>query len=110
MPSPPLAKHLHPKRLTRTLGAIAGLFSALSVIAGVIAARTGPHGFAKLKVALHLAKEPFIVKLATGLAAVAVTAATAYGVLNFYLWWQEREAEPDAAQPKPDRDSESKAA
>lgn len=110
MPSPAFTKHLHPKRLTRTLGAVAGLFSALSAVTGLIAARSGPHGFAKLKVALHLAKEPFIVKLATGLAAIAVAAATGYGVLNFYLWWRERDDEPEGAPKAQDREPPSKAA
>ena len=110
MPNKRLAKHLNPKRLVRTLGAIAGLASALSVVTGLIAARAGPHGFAKLKVALHLAKEPFIVKLATGFAGLAVTAATGYGVLNFYLWWKEHDVEPETTQKKPDEGSSSRAA
>lgn len=96
-----LARRLHPKHLGNTMGAIAGLASALSVGLGFLAARAAPRGFARLTVALHLAKEPLIVKLAAGVAGIAVATAAIAGVLKFYTWWTEYEAdvEADARQP-----------
>lgn len=91
-PTKPPTSALHPKRLGPTMAAIAGLASALSVVVGLVAARVTPHGFARLAVSLHLAREPFIVKLAAGIAALAVAAATVSGLLHFYTWWQEHDA------------------
>jgi hypothetical protein len=91
-PAPRLATRLDPKRLGKTMAAVAGLASALSVLIGLLAARTAPHGFARLAVTLHLAHEPFIVKLAALVAGLAVTAATVSGLLHFYTWWLERDA------------------
>jgi hypothetical protein len=65
----------------------------LSVGLGFLAARAAPKGFARITVALHLAKEPLIVKLAAATAGVAVTTAAIAGVLKFYSWWTEQEAE-----------------
>ena len=92
-PVNPLTRTLHPKRLSKTLAAIAGFASALSVIVGMIAARMAPHGFARLSVALHLSKQPFIMQLAAGIAGIAVAAATISGLLHFWTWWQEREVD-----------------
>ena len=75
------------------MAAIAGFASALSVIVGMIAARMAPHGFARLSVALHLSKQPFIMQLAAGIAGIAVAAATISGLLHFWAWWQEREVD-----------------
>ena len=92
-PVNPLARTLHPKRLSKTMAAIAGFASALSVIFGVIAARMAPHGLARLSVALHLSRQPLIMQLAAGIAALALAAATISGLLHFYTWWQERDAD-----------------
>ena len=94
-PVKPLARALHPKRLGKTMAAIAGLTSALSVALGIVAARAAPHGLARLTVALHLSREPFIVKLAAGIAGIAVATATLSGLLHFYTWWRERDADVD---------------
>jgi len=107
-PASRLARRLHPKHLGNTLGAIAGLASALSVGLGFLAARASPHGFARLTIALHLAKEPLIVKLAAGVAGIAVATAALAGVLKFYTWWTEHEADLEAqAQPPAARDNVS---
>jgi Zn-dependent protease with chaperone function len=84
---------LRTKRLAQTMAAIAGLSSALSVVVGLLASRVAPHGLQRLAVTLHLAREPFIVKLAAGMAAIAVAAATVSGLLHFYTWWRERNAD-----------------
>ena len=82
---------LHPRRLAKMTAAIAGLTCSLSVLAGVIAARAAPHGLRGIAVSLHLAHQPLIVKLAAGIATVALIAAAVSGLLHFYTWWQEHE-------------------
>ncbi len=82
----------HHKRLAKTTAAIAGLTCALSVFAGMIAARAAPHGLRGLAVSLHLAHQPLIVKIAAGIASLAVVTAALSGLLHFYAWWHE---EPD---------------
>ncbi|HTC53040.1 MAG TPA: hypothetical protein VK700_13970 [Steroidobacteraceae bacterium] len=82
---------LHPKRLAKMTAAIAGLTCALSVLAGVIAARAAPHGLRGIAVSLHLAHQPLIVKVAAGITSLAVVSAAVSGLLHFYSWWQEHE-------------------
>jgi hypothetical protein len=80
---------LHPKRLAKTTAAIAGLTCALSVLAGVVAARAAPHGLHGLAVSLHMARQPLIVKVAAGITSLAVISAAVSGLLHFYAWWHE---------------------
>ena len=80
---------LHPKRLDPSIGAIAGLASAVSGIVGFIAQNAMGHGWRKASIALHLAKKPLIVRLAPAIAAVAVGIATAAALLRFYNWCRE---------------------
>jgi hypothetical protein len=80
---------LHPKRLDPSIGAIAGLASAVSVIVGFMAQSAMGHGWHKASIALHLAKKPLIVRLAPAIAAVAVGIATAAALLRFYNWCRE---------------------
>jgi hypothetical protein len=80
---------LHPKRLDPSIGAIAGLASAVSVIVGFIAQNAMGHGWHKASIALHLAKKPLIVRLAPAIAAIAVGIATAAALLRFYNWYRE---------------------
>ncbi len=82
---------LHPKRLAKMTAAIAGLTCSLSVLVGVIAARAAPHGLRGVAVSLHLAHQPLIVKVAAGIATIALIAAAISGLLHFYTWWQEHE-------------------
>jgi hypothetical protein len=92
-------KSLQPKRLTNSTAALAGLASAISVFVGVLAARAAPHGWLRLASALHLHKQPMIVKLAPMVAGVAITIATAAGLFKFYSWCLEREeAESEEAE------------
>ena len=91
-PEPQVARRpgvLHPKRLARTTAAVAGLTCALSVMAGVVAARAAPHGLHGLAVSLHLARQPMIVKIAAGITSLAVITAAVSGLLHFYAWWHE---------------------
>jgi hypothetical protein len=80
---------LHPKRLDPSIGPIAGLASAVSVIVGFIAQKAMGHGWHKASIALHLAKKPLIVRLAPAIAAVAVGIATAAALLRFYNWFRD---------------------
>jgi hypothetical protein len=82
-------KTFHHKSLARSIGAIASLAGALSVLVGVMATRMAPHGWGHVKMALHLAKKPLIVQAAPFIAGFAVVAATAAGLLSFYSWWRE---------------------
>ena len=96
-----LGKPLQPKRLSNSTAAMAGLASAVSVFVGVLAARAAPHGWLRIASALHLHRQPFIVKLAPLVAGVAITIATAAGLVKFYSWCTEREeeeAEANSAQ------------
>jgi hypothetical protein len=87
------SRTLHHKTLARSIGAIAGLTGALSVLVGTLAARMTPHGWSSVKVALHLSHKPLILKLAPFIAGFAVAAAAAAGLLSFYSWYREgREA------------------
>src|ERR1700683_4107356 len=86
-----LVKPLQPKRLSNSTAALAGLASALSVFVGVLAARAAPHGWLGIAGAMHLHRQPLIVKLAPVVAGVAVTLATAAALVKFYLWCVERE-------------------
>jgi hypothetical protein len=79
----------HHKSLARSIGAIASLAGAVSVLVGVMASRMAPHGWAHVKMALHLTKKPLIVQAAPFIAGFAVTAAAVAGLLSFYSWWRE---------------------
>jgi hypothetical protein len=83
------AKTLHHKNLARSIGAIGSLAGALSVLVGVMATHMAPHGWAHVKMALHLTKKPLILQAAPFIAGFAVTAATVAGLLSFYSWWRE---------------------
>jgi hypothetical protein len=86
-----LVKSLHHKRLSNSTGALAGFATAISVLVGLVAAHFAPKGVYRVKVALHLAKIPLIVKLAPVLTGLAVAVATAAGLIRFYSWLKERE-------------------
>jgi hypothetical protein len=94
-----LVKPLQPKRLSNSTAALADLAGAISVFVGVVAARAAPHGWLRLASALHLHRQPMIVKLAPVVAGVAITIATAAGPVKFCSWCLEREeAEPEEDQ------------
>lgn len=92
-----LLSRLHHKSVIDSTGAFAGLASAISVLFGLIAARFGPHGFGRIAVALHVHKQPLLVRLAPLVAAIALALATAAGLLRFYAWWRERRTSSAAA-------------
>jgi hypothetical protein len=83
------AATLHHKNLARSIGAIASLTGAVSVLVGVLATRMSPHGWGHVKMALHLTKKPLLMQLAPFIATFAVTAATVAGLLSFYSWYRE---------------------
>src|ERR1700726_191857 len=94
-----LTKPLQPKRLSNSTAALAGLAGAISVFVGILAARAAPHGWLRLASALHLHRQPLIVKMAPIVAGVAITIATAAGLGQLYWWGLEcDEAEPEDAQ------------
>jgi hypothetical protein len=83
------AKSFHHKNLARSIGAIASLAGAVSVLVGVMAQRFAPHGWGRLTMALHLTRKPLLMQLAPYIAGFAVAAATAAGVLSFYSWYRD---------------------
>jgi hypothetical protein len=96
-----LIHHLHPRRLDPSIGAIAGLASAVSVIVGFLAQSAMGHGWHKMLITLHLAKKPWIVRLAPVFAGIAVGVATAAALIRFYNWMREPRAAAhgEATQP-----------
>jgi hypothetical protein len=88
------AKTFHHKTLARSIGAIASLSGALSVLVGALAARMAPHGWSHVKMALHLTRSPLLLQLAPFIAAFAVTAATVAGLMSFYSWYREGAEQP----------------
>jgi hypothetical protein len=90
----------HHKNLARSIGAIASLAGAMSVLVGVLATHMSPHGWGHVKMALHLTKKPLLMQLAPFIAAFAVTAATVAGLMSFYSWYREgREKKAAASRP-----------
>jgi hypothetical protein len=92
-----LLKRVDKKKLHRSLGAVAGLTSSVSVIVGMLAARATPKGWGRVTLALHMTKKPLIMKLAPLLTGASVAIVTAVGIMGFYIWLMERDA--DAGQP-----------
>ncbi|HEY4771559.1 MAG TPA: hypothetical protein VIH50_00875 [Steroidobacteraceae bacterium] len=92
---------LEHKRLSNSTAAIAGLASAVSVLVGVIAAHFAPHGWLRIASALHLHRQPMIVKLAPIATGIAVTIATAAGLIKFYSWCVEREEAESERREQP---------
>jgi hypothetical protein len=89
------AKTFHHKNLARSIGAIASLAGAVSILIGALAAHMAPHGWSRVKVALHLAKKPLLLQLTPYIAGFAVTVAAVAGLLSFYSWYREaREKKP----------------
>jgi hypothetical protein len=80
---------LHHKNLARSIGAIASLSGAVSVLVGALAAHMAPHGWRHVKLMLHLTKKPLLMQLAPFIAGFAITAATAAGLLSFYSWYRD---------------------
>lgn len=92
---------LEHKRLSNSTAALAGLASAVSVLVGVIAAHFAPHGWLRIASALHLHRQPMIVKIAPMVTGMAVTVATAAGLIKFYSWCVEREEAESAGRREP---------
>jgi hypothetical protein len=92
-------KRLDKKKVHRSLGAIAGFTSAVSVIVGTLAARATPRGWGRVSMALHMTKKPFIMKLAPILTGASVAVVTAVGIMGFYIWLVERDAEANRNSP-----------
>jgi hypothetical protein len=88
---------LHPKRIDPSIGVIAGLASAVSVIVGLMAQSALGHGWYRAFIALHVAKKPMIVELAPVISGVAVGIATAAALVRFYNWYREIRGSADSA-------------
>jgi hypothetical protein len=89
---------LHPKRIDPSIGVIAGLASAVSVIVGLMAQNALGHGWHRAFIALHVAKKPMIVALAPIISGVAVGIATAAALVRFYNWYREIRGSADSAR------------
>jgi hypothetical protein len=96
------ARTFHHKTLARSIGAIASLAGAMSVLIGAVATHMAPHGWGRMKMALHLTKKPLLMQLAPFIAAFAVTAATVAGLLSFYSWYRESREQRTASSSEPD--------
>jgi hypothetical protein len=94
-----ILKSLDKKKMHRSLGAVAGLISSVSVIVGLLAARATPRGWGRVSMALHMTKKPLIMKLAPLLTGVSVAIVTAVGILGFWIWLMERESEASRHAP-----------
>ena len=98
-----VVKTLQDKKVHKSAGAIAGFASALSVIVGTLAAYATPKGWGRVGMALHMTKKPLIVQLAPILTGASVAIAAAAGLLGFYLWLTDRQA--DAVEDRSDSES-----
>jgi hypothetical protein len=78
--------NIHHRTLSGATGAVAAAASILSSLVGVLAMFTAPHGFRRFAIALHLAHEPMLVRVAPFVAAFAVMAAASAGLLRLYSW------------------------
>jgi hypothetical protein len=93
-------KNLDKKKMHRSLGAIGGFTSAIAVIVGTLAAWATPHGWARVTMALHMTKRPFILKLAPLLTGLSVAIVTAVGIMGFYIWLVDREESDPESPPE----------
>jgi hypothetical protein len=100
-----ILKGIDKKKVHRSLGAIAGMTSAVSVMVGTLAARATPKGWGRVSLALHMTKKPFIMKLAPLLTGASVAIVTAVGIMGFWIWLVERETDAErrssANRPSP---------
>jgi hypothetical protein len=100
-----ILRRLDKKKVHRSLGAIAGFTSAVSVIVGTLAARATPRGLGRVTMALHMTKKPLIAQLAPILTGASVAVVTAVGIMGFYIWLTERDSEaahnPPPKNPSP---------
>jgi hypothetical protein len=92
---------IHHRHLSTTTGAVAAAASIISGLVGVVAMFTTPHGIHRFAVALHIAHQPMLVRIAPCIAALAVLAGTIAGVLRLYSWGREvGQQGNEAATPK----------
>jgi hypothetical protein len=97
-----LTRTLHHKRLGESVAAIAGLAGAISVVVGILAARAAPRGLFRITTALHISRQPHILRVAAVVTGIAVAVGTAAGLLKFYTWWVERDKEEPTDQGRAD--------
>jgi hypothetical protein len=81
--------NIHHRTLSGATGAVAAAASIFSSLVGVLAMFTAPHGFRRFAIALHLAHEPLVVRVAPFVAAFAVMAAAGAGLVRLYSWRRE---------------------
>jgi hypothetical protein len=80
---------IHHRHLSSSVGAVAASASIISGSVGVMAMFAAPHGLYRFAVALHIAHQPMLVRIAPFIAAFAVMAAAIAGVLRLYSWGRE---------------------
>jgi hypothetical protein len=81
--------NIHHRTLSSTTGAVAAAASIISGLVGVIEMLTAPHGFHRFALALHIARQPLLVRVAPFVAAFTVMAAATAGLLRLYSWRRE---------------------
>jgi hypothetical protein len=80
---------IHHRSLSSTTGAVAAAASIVSGLVGVIGMLTAPHGVHRFALALHLAHQPLLIRIAPFIAAFAVIAGAIAGLLRLYTWRRE---------------------
>lgn len=94
-----ILRQLDKKKVHRSLGAIAGLTSAISFIVGALATRVTPKGWGHVTMALHMTKKPLIMKLAPIITGSSAAVVTAVGIIGFWIWLIERDADTSQGSP-----------
>jgi hypothetical protein len=70
------------------------------VLFGLLAAHYAPRGLGRFAVALHLHRQPLLVRMAPLIAGVAVALVTTASLIRFYSWWRQRRGEREEREPK----------
>jgi CBS domain containing-hemolysin-like protein len=83
---------IHHRHLSTTSGAVAAAASIISGLVGVIAKSASAHGLHRFAVAIHVAREPMLVRIAPIIAGFAVIAGAIAGLLRLYTWSREARA------------------
>lgn len=84
---------MHHRHLSTATGAFAAIASTVSGLIGIAAVYLAPHGWHRVTLAMHITRQPLLLRLAPMIAAVAVFAATIALLLRFYSWWRDQNSD-----------------
>jgi hypothetical protein len=77
------------RHLSSTSGAVAAAASIISGLVGTAASLAAPHGIHRFALALHLAHQSMLVRIAPAVATFAVIAGAVAGLFRLYAWRHE---------------------